>query len=79
LTVMETVATLESSAPSLALKVKLSAPLKLAFGVYVTLGGVPLSVPLAGPRTMLNVSALPSTSLPVRMIALAVSSSVETD
>ena len=34
LTVMPTVASDESSVPSLAIKVKLSAPLKSAFGVY---------------------------------------------
>ena len=50
-TVIVTVAAGESTVPSLAVYVKLSAPLKSAPGVYVKLGAVPLSDPLAGPAT----------------------------
>ena len=42
--VMLTVTTAESTVPSLTRKVKLSAPLRLAVGVKVRLGAVPLSV-----------------------------------
>jgi len=55
-----------SSTPSLALKVKLSTPMKPSFGVYVSLGGVPLipvNVPFAGPVTMLTVVESPSGSV----------------
>ena len=52
-TVMLTVARLESASPSFTLKIKLSAPLNPAFGVYVRLGGAPLSVPCTGLLTML--------------------------
>ena len=42
------VATAESRAPSLTLKVKLSEPLNPAFGVYFSAGAIPVNVPLAG-------------------------------
>ena len=51
LTVMATVATAESSEPSFTLKVKLSAPVKPALGVYNRLAPTPESVPLAGGAT----------------------------
>jgi len=37
--------------PSFTVKVKLSDPLALAFGVYVRFGAVPLSTPLVGCAT----------------------------
>ena len=50
--VIETVAGAESTVPSLTLKVKLAAPVKLAVGVKVRFGAVPLSVPFTGWETM---------------------------
>ena len=46
-----TVAGTESMVPSLATKVKLSEPWKLAAGRYVRAGATPLRVPFAGPLT----------------------------
>src|SRR5207249_2019525 len=80
--VSATVATLEPSAPSLAVYVKLSAPLKFAAGVYVN---DPLvfsaSVPWLGPATSAAVSVALSTSVsspstPGAPIISAVSSAV---
>ena len=45
---IETMAMLLSTIPSLALKVKLSEPLKPATGVYVKFGVVPDKAPCAG-------------------------------
>ena len=45
---MDTVATLESTVPSVTLYVKLSEPLKLSFGLYVARLSVKLTVPLDG-------------------------------
>ena len=45
----------------------------------MTFGACPLSVPCAGCVTILYVKASPSTSLPLKTIALAVSSWVLTD
>ena len=60
------------------MKVKLSVPWTFGFGVYVTFGAVPLSVPFAGVLATANVSESPSASVPVSVIAFAVSSSVAT-
>ena len=46
------VAVLLSTMPSFALNVKLSEPLKFAFGVYVRLGPEPLRTPFVGPETI---------------------------
>ena len=59
-----TVATFESRAPSLALYVKLSVPLKLAAGVYAKLpSALSVSVPFAGPLTSAAVCVALSTSV----------------
>ena len=55
------------------MNVKLSEPKYPAAGVYVRFGAVPLSVPCVGAVTTTYVSVSPSTSLAVRLIALAVS------
>jgi hypothetical protein len=55
---MVIVAVTELSEPSLTLKVKLSEPLKSGAGVYVCDAPVPLSVPCAGPLTMVYVRVL---------------------
>jgi len=78
-TVIEIVAAALVSVASLAVNVKLSAPLKFRFGVYVRFGATPLSVPLPGPVTTVNVRASDSGSVPVSVIGRAVSSAVETD
>src|ERR1043166_9659701 len=80
-TMMATVATALLVWPSLTRKVKLSPPLKLVAGVKVIAPVFvlkPLNVPLVGPVTMAKVSGSLSTSLPVRVIALGVSSAVVT-
>jgi len=78
-TVMEIVAAALVSVASLAVNVKLSAPLKLRSGVYVRFGATPLNVPFAGCVTTVNVSGSDSGSVPVSVIGNAVSSAVETD
>ena len=78
-TVIEIVAAALVSVASLAVNVKLSAPLKFRSGVYVRLGATPLSVPLLGPLTTANVSGSDSGSVPVSVIGSAVSSAVATD
>ena len=70
------VATLLSTVPSFALNVKLSVPLKFAFGVYVRLALLPLRTPLVGPETIVYASGLPSASVQFRLAATAVSSGV---
>ena len=63
-TVIVTVATFESSLPSLALYEKLSLPLKFADGVYVKLPfALSASVPWAGPVTSPAVNVPPSMSV----------------
>ena len=52
LTLILTVAILESIVPSLTLKVKLSSPLKFSFGIYVRFGTIPLSFPYCGCETI---------------------------
>lgn len=46
--VMVTLASAESAKPSLAMKVKVSEPEKLVFGVYVRFGAMPERVPFCG-------------------------------
>jgi hypothetical protein len=77
-TVIVTVAGAEVSEPSLTVNVKLSGPLKLRLGVYVTLGALPVSDPLEGPLAIAQVIGFPSGSLPVSVIAIGVSSGVVT-
>ena len=71
-TVMVTVAELLFSAPSFTRKVKLVVPDQPMVGVKVRLGAVPLSVPLAGLVNTAKFKALPSGSLPVRVMFTAV-------
>ena len=78
-TVKVIAASAESAVPSFDLNVNESIPLKSAFGIYVRFGAVPLNEPCVGPDTMMKLSDAPSTSLPVSVIAFAVSSFVETD
>ena len=75
--VIVTVEVLLSPVPSLALKVKVSVPLKLVSGVYVTVESVKLVVPLDTSDTILKVTSSPSASLAVILISTAVSSSVD--
>jgi hypothetical protein len=88
-----TVAAAEFNAPSLTLNVKLSDPVKLVVGVYVTeavqfepdpLGvqlGVPIdpNVPFVGAVTILKVNAALSMSAPDNVIGNAVFFAVDTD
>jgi len=88
-----TVAAAEFNAPSLTLNVKLSEPVKLVVGVYVTLAvqldpdplgvqvGVPIApnVPLVGFVTILKVKAALSMSAPDNVIGNAVFFAVDTD
>ena len=73
---MAMVATVESSFPSLALKVMESVPLKSAFGVYVRFAPVPVSAPFFGCATTVKVRASFSASVADRVIFSAVSSGV---
>ena len=76
-TLIDTVAMFESTVPSLALNVNESGPLKLALGVYVTLGAVPVSTPCAGCATIANDSTFAgSASLAWSTMAIGVSSGV---
>ena len=90
-TVIDTVAAAESTVPSLTLNVKLSEPLTFRVGVYDTFvvqvrGDVPEQdtapsadrLPPVGGVTIAKIM-LPSTSVPDRLIVLAVSSAVVTD
>jgi hypothetical protein len=53
--------------PVLARKVKLSAPVKFAPGVYVTLGALPLRRPLLGGATIAKVSGSPLAARPLKV------------
>jgi hypothetical protein len=85
----DTVAAVEFNAPSFTLNVKLSEPVKLVVGVYVTVAvqlpaaqlGVPIApnVPLVGFVTMLKVNAALSISLPASVTTTAVFFAVDTD
>ncbi len=77
-TLTVTVATLESSSPSLALNVNVSRPVKPPSGVYVTSGAVPESVPFDGWFTIEYTRSSPSGSVATSVIATGVSSSVIT-
>jgi hypothetical protein len=92
-TLTDTVAAVEFNAPSFTRKVKLSEPVKLVVGVYVTLAvqfvpsplGVQLvpviapNVPLVGFVTILNVNAALSMSAPANVIGKAVFFAVDKD
>src|SRR5687767_7591035 len=77
-TLIATVATFDGFAPSSALKVKLSLPLKFAAGVYVRLGAVPLNVPWLGPLWIEYVTGESPSSAEVNVIVVAESSLVDT-
>src|SRR3990172_8430675 len=82
---MVTVAGPLLSEPSFTVKLKLSGPFRLAFGVYVTCaevavrGVIALNTPRVGPVPIANPKQFPSASVPVRVIVTAVSSAVVTD
>jgi hypothetical protein len=92
-TLTDTVAAVEVKLPSLAVNVKLSDPVKLAVGVYVTLAvqlepdplgvqlGVPIAptVPLVGAVPIANVNAALSMSAPDKVTTTAVFFAVDTD
>src|SRR3990172_9217452 len=81
---MLTVAGLLLSEPSFTVKLKLSGPFRLAFGVYVTCaevavrGVIALNTPRVGPVPIANAKGSPLGSEPVKVIAMAVSSAVVT-
>src|SRR5581483_530618 len=75
---MVSVAGLESTVPSFAVKVKLSEPVKPAAGVYVKFGATPVKLPCAGGPATLYVRASPSGSEAVTTIATATPSLVVT-
>ena len=76
---IDTVAVLESTVPSLALNVNESGPVYPALGVYVNAGADPLNVPCPGPATTEYVNASPSLSLADNVTAFAVFCGVLTD
>src|SRR5581483_2916350 len=70
-TVIVTVAMLLLTNPLFAINVKLSDPLNPGVGVYVTFGGVPVSVPLCGCVTIVYVKGLLFGSVAVKVIGTA--------
>jgi hypothetical protein len=68
------------TAPLLSVTVnsKLSGPAKFAFGVYVTLGHAPVTVPFAGPVLTAYDAIVPSTSPPASVMTFATSSNALT-
>jgi hypothetical protein len=57
---------------------KLSGPAKFAFGVYVTIGHVPVTIPFTGAVLTAYDAIVPSTSLPVSVMTFATSSTALT-